>query len=384
MAGRKLFVLGAGCSGLAFAHAVADRLQADDELHIVDTRTNFTNDRTWCSWGIAEHPFAGLVKHRWSRCLLRAGGRDVVWSSEQYSYAILSGDDYYTAVLNRLSERPNVRFHLEETVRGVHCDGGGAQIDTDKGRHRADLVYDARGWDPDSAEARRNPPALLQHFHGCVVECEKEVFDPETAVLMDFDLPQDKGLCFMYLLPLSTRRALLEPTWMTKDGPFDDKVYRDAIKMYLKSKYDMMEYTVVHEETGCLPMDVRTAMTAEHCCIPLGIRGGLLKPSSGYGFAAMLRDAEAKAEAFALGKAPKIKPRSSFAHYMDKVFLSFMRRKPAEAPGVMLNLFERTQAEALARFLSDVPTTGDIFRVLWAMRDSPMPAEALHLLRTRK
>jgi lycopene beta-cyclase len=372
---RKILVLGAGCSGLAFAREAVQRLATGDELHILDSRRSFENDRTWCTWGVIPHAYEHLVKHKWSRCALRRDGREVVWSSRRYAYSMISSEDYYPEVLKEIEGRPNVHMHLGVKVSELHREGEGVRIESDSGPFSADVVYDARGWTPEDEN-----PALLQHFRGYFVECEKDVFDPHTAVLMDFNIPQGKGLCFMYILPFTRRKALLEPTWMTEAGPFAEDVYRETAFSYLNTKYNVQKPVLLHEESGCLPMDVRTGVEAGGPCIPLGIRGGLLKPSSGYGFAAMMKDAEAKAATLVSGDGARIKPRSNVQNTLDKIFLSFMKRKPAEVPGVMLKLFEKTPADALARFLSDVPKAQDTAAVLWALRKSPMAAEAAHLL----
>ena len=36
------------------------------------------------------------------------------------------------------------------------------------------------------------------------------MFDAETVTLMDFDVPQEQGLHFMYVLPFSANEALVD------------------------------------------------------------------------------------------------------------------------------------------------------------------------------
>jgi glycine/D-amino acid oxidase-like deaminating enzyme len=62
-------VLGAGCAGLSLACALLDA-GVGERIVLVDRRTAFANDRTWCFWDTrGDLPFA-----RWPPTAGRAGG----------------------------------------------------------------------------------------------------------------------------------------------------------------------------------------------------------------------------------------------------------------------------------------------------------------------
>ena len=56
---------------------------------------------------------------------------------------------------------------------------------------------------------------MLQHFLGLEVRSRHEIFDPDTAILMDYRVDQSRGMHFNYLLPLSATEALVESTLFT-------------------------------------------------------------------------------------------------------------------------------------------------------------------------
>ena len=64
----------------------------------------------------------------------------------------------------------------------------------------------------DSRPPRASRNAMLQHFLGQEIQVDKPVFDPSTAILMDFRVDQSKGMHFIYLLPYSPTEALVEST----------------------------------------------------------------------------------------------------------------------------------------------------------------------------
>jgi len=60
-------------------------------------------------------------------------------------------------------------------------------------------------------------PFLWQHFKGETIQFEKEVFETETARLMDFNVDQQKATAFMYVLPITKKKALVEYTVFLKN-----------------------------------------------------------------------------------------------------------------------------------------------------------------------
>src|SRR5690606_29518390 len=52
-----IVIVGAGLAGLSTAVHLLERGPADRHLTLVDPRTDFGRDRTWCSWALEPHPF---------------------------------------------------------------------------------------------------------------------------------------------------------------------------------------------------------------------------------------------------------------------------------------------------------------------------------------
>ena len=62
-----VLIVGAGCAGLSLAWHLVERGLGGRRLLLVDPRTEYGRDRTWCFWNVVEHPFEDLVTKRWSR-----------------------------------------------------------------------------------------------------------------------------------------------------------------------------------------------------------------------------------------------------------------------------------------------------------------------------
>ena len=86
----------------------------------------------------------------------------------------------------------------------------------------------------DSRPPRASRNAMLQHFLGQEIEVDRPVFDDSTAILMDFRVDQSHGMHFIYLLPFSPTRALVESTsFSTKI--LEEEFYIDSINQYLSN-----------------------------------------------------------------------------------------------------------------------------------------------------
>jgi lycopene beta-cyclase len=110
----------------------------------------------------------------------------------------------------------------------------------------------------------------------------------------------------------------------------------------------------------------------------LGTPGGAVKPSSGYAFLSIQRQAEAAAWALRQGRAPVLPPpRPALARWMDGVFLARLRRDPRSGPDLFRRLFERCPPEALLRFLGDRGRPEDYARVAASLPKLPMAGTAL-------
>ena len=118
----------------------------------------------------------------------------------------------------------------------------------------------------------------------------------------------------------------------------------------------------------------------------IGIRGGAARPSTGYAFLAIQRNASALTKRLTMWASdPTREPPEPPPHYsprsgwLDRVFLSHLVRRPERAPELFLSMFERVPPDVLARFLFDGGSLADDFRVMSALPFAPLVAETIRL-----
>ena len=368
MGSAPTVILGAGLSGLSLARALL-RKHPGGPIILVDRRTAWEHDRTWCFWDTPGIPDAALATARWTAW--RTIGHDgaAEQRSERHPYLHLPADRFYEASLDELSGVPNVELMTGTTVAGVDSGPGETLIvRTSRGDLDAGSVVDAMG---GRGPLLRDRPAgsveLSQRFLGLEVEVEHPVFEPSAATLMDFRLPGSPGGGrFMYVLPFSRTRALLEDTSI--GGPVVPAAERrSSIAAYL-DELGAGEVEVLRTERGSLPMTTFEFPAGQRPRLfAAGQAAGAARPSSGYAFARTQRHATALARSLVDGSpAPSaLGPRRRRA--LDTRFLRALEASPQSAAEWFTTLAQRTSGDVFARFMSDASSVGDEVRVMRAL-----------------
>ncbi len=80
-----VLILGGRCAGLSLAAALTEA-RSSLRVRILEPRSEYKRDRTWCFWNTAPHPFEACVTHRWNSWSISKGFRRVIRSSSQYAY----------------------------------------------------------------------------------------------------------------------------------------------------------------------------------------------------------------------------------------------------------------------------------------------------------
>ena len=129
---------------------------------------------------------------------------------------------------------------------------------------------------------------------------------------MDFDRDQKNETRFIYSLPFSSKRALIEYT-LFSETLISDKEYEHGIKEYL-NKRGINDYRVLEKEKGNIPM---TCFPFEKSntdkLIYIGTAGGWTKPSTGYTIKNTIEKTEELVSLIKSNKSlKKIKKRSRF------------------------------------------------------------------------
>ncbi len=368
-------IVGAGGAGLSLVLALERAARAagstPPSIAVIDPVQRQATDRTWCWW---TRPPSGpgsdllpLAHRTWSRMELRdRSGRAREYDLGDLRYVMLRSGDFYAeaeAALGRLGERGH---RITATVEQIGDGEDGVELLGDGLHLRARWVFDSR----PAAPVRPGATRLLQHFRGWTVRFDRPVLDPRLPTLMDFRPVQPgRGVAFGYCLPLDEQRALVEYTEFSRQrlAPAE---YDRALAGYLTDRWGV-GYTIEEQEDGVIPMtDAPFARRVGASVFRLGTAGGATRPSTGYTFAAIQRQAAAVAGLLIEGRTP-LPPRPYPARHLwlDAVLLRALDRGYVRGPELFTGLFEANPSERVVRFLDGESSLVDELAI---MRSSPM------------
>ena len=345
-------IAGGGCAGLQLAVGLAsDASLAPCRILIVDRAPKAGNDRTWCFWSQQPGPYSGLLCKTWNRLSVSAPGFDRTESIAPYSYGMLRSADFYAHVYAVLAQSPQVQFHYGEIGR-ISEEAGRGVIWVDGLRFEARYVFNSC-LSQEQLQPREGYAPFWQHFKGWWIRTEKAVFDPQTATLMDFRVPQADGLSFMYVLPLSASEALVEYT-VFSPTLLDDLQYDAALSGYLDKLLAGSDYAVVETEKGVIPMfPLQEARSATGAVVSIGSLGGAVKPTTGYAFMRIQSDTWEILDCLRRGKAPvRSAPAARFTWY-DSLLLYLLQHYKGMGLTIFSSLFRRNAYRLILRFLDE-------------------------------
>jgi len=343
-------ILGAGCAALSLA--ARSNAFSSHQFTIIDPETHVTDDHIWGFWAMPwlDH-VTSTTRKKWHNWRIVSPDLTLELSSKTHPYCALSRHKWLTHCRQRAKDAGVSIVHSLDHLNPTQ-------------------ILDSRPPKPPQG-------ALLQHFLGYEITSNNDVFKPDTAILMDFRCDQSRGVHFIYYLPFTQRRALVEstlfsPSLVTKD--FYDK----AIKDYLANHLNCTDYTIKRRERGVIPMAKLQQRDSD--LTGIGANGGAIRPSSGYAFSFIQKQIDQILNCAKPGKSLQVKtPHSRFELMMDQIFLRVIRRQPTLAPVIFTSLARYLNGDEFACFLSGKANIKIWLKVVFSMPTWPFLLSLLPL-----
>ncbi len=357
MTDLDLVVLGGGCAGLSLALRLAEQPGQCRRVAVLESRSHYTNDRSWCFWRLGPHRYDDLVKRSWSRVAVRSTSHTVQLACAQTPYQMLEASTFYDHARSAIAGSPCVKLQMGVSVAAPPRPvPGGWCVETSAGTLTAAQVIDTR----PPGIPRYGDSALWQSFVGQEVICDRPVFDPTRVELMDF-VPNAQGVvAFTYVLPLAADHALIETTL------FDPQPYAaDHLAGHQQRAVQRLcgdaQIRMLRTEAGILPMGMARATASRgrgHA--HAGLMSGAARPATGYAFQRIQGWADSCGAALRRGEAVfGHAPDPLLTRLMDRLFLDVLRSHPERGPELFTRLFGRVATSRVVRFLSDRATLMD-------------------------
>ncbi len=358
-----IILVGAGLASAIIAQRLSTVRDAPQVVIVESTDTPF-GEHTWSfhqtdvrTTSLAQ--IAPLIAHQWDGQSVRFIGHERHLPSGYYSLTSAS-------VSEAIGRLPNVTVCTNTEVTALSA----AEVTiANGGRQEASCVIDCRGYRPSSSMVLG-----YQKFVGLEVELS-EAHGLPHPIIMDATVDQLDGYRFVYLLPMSKTRALIEDTRYSERENLDDAQIEDDIQAYA-NRQGWNIANVVRRETGVLPIVLAHDFKRFWSELPqdvahAGLRAGLFHPTTGYSLPDAVHVADLVAENWPIGSAALAQTirghaarqhkRQGFYRLLNRML--FIAAEP-DRRHLVLERFYTLPTPLIERFYAGRTTTTDMFRIL--------------------
>jgi lycopene beta-cyclase len=372
-------IAGAGCAGLSLAvHMIQSEMFKDKRILIIDKENKQKNDRTWCFWEKEPGLFESIVHQQWEKTWFHGEKFSHLLELSPYKYKLIKGIDFYIYCFNLIKQHSNFEIRTGD-IKEIKSEEGKSWVQLTDDKVFAEYIFNSIVF--QQPVLKKNEYYLLQHFKGWIIETEKPVFNPSEATLMDFRVSQQYGTTFVYVMPFSPTKALVEYTLFT-EKLLEPLQYDEGLRNYISSFLKVDLYKVTEEEFGIIPMTNYRFPSAEKGIINIGTAGGQTKASSGYTFRFIQKHSARIVENLIKRKNPFIAlpggPKK-FRFY-DSTLLHILKHKQLPGDKIFTQLFKKNKPQQVLRFLDNESSLGDELKIISSLPTWPFLKAAIKQL----
>jgi len=272
---------------------------------------------------------------------------------DEYQYKLIRSADFYQFIYDAISRKNNINI-LIDSVLSIEKDiNNRPKVKTIQGVFKASqIVFDSYS-------------QMLQHFKGWVIETDEPSFDETKPTMFDFNVEQNDECRFVYVLPYSKTKALVEYT-IFSDNLLEDSVYDNELKDYITHQLKIAHYRIEEVEKGVIPMsDEPCIQIPDHGIVRIGTSGGYVKASTGYSFTRtqrilrnLVRDLErAKGNFDSFEKEKKAWRKGTYIPnwkaLLDSILLDVMLKNRHSSKDIFTCLFSKNRPAQILKFLDE-------------------------------
>lgn len=355
-------IIGNGLAGLQLALELSkDPFFETYQIGLIDPSHKDTNDKTWSFWEQGEGKWDAIVEKVWHTANFESNEVSLELPLQEYDYKSIRSIDFYNYAKKQLASKANFTFLLE-TVLSIE-EKETLKIIGENQNYTAKHVFDSR-IPAEFYTQKSNYTLVQQHFKGWIIETETPCFKPEAFTMMDYRFQYKDSTSFIYVLPFSETKALIEYTFFT---PFivEQQVYEDAIKAYILKEYSLSNYQILETEVGNIPMtDFPFWNYHTKNVTKIGTGGGWVKGSTGYSFKHTEKNVSKLIENIKSGKSPSNGLfRKKFKFY-DQIFLKVLHDENEKGVWIFERFYSKNSIRTMFRFLDEETTFSEDLAIM--------------------
>jgi lycopene beta-cyclase len=369
-------ITGAGCAGLSLlVHMIESGKLSDKKILLVDKVKKNKNDRTWCFWEKGSGLFESIVHKQWPQIWFHGTGFSKLFDIAPYKYKMLRGIDFYDYCFDKIKTQKNIDIIYGAVEELKSRDETFIKLNGQK--ITAQYIFNSILF--EKPQLKKNEYYLLQHFKGQIIETVNPIFDINAATFMDFRIHQQYGTSFVYVMPFTDTKALVEYTLFTRDL-LQLKQYDDELKSYVNKFLQTNSYTITDEEFGIIPMTNHKFPAHTNNIIYIGTAGGQTKASSGYTFRFIQKHAAAITEQLIKKNNPFVNGSSKRFGFYDSVLLNILNSNKLPGDQIFTHMFKKNKPQQVLRFLDNETALAEEIKIFSTLPTLPFLKSALKQL----
>ena len=356
-----LIVIGAGLSSLMFLNQYIKKFNSQSIL-LLEQKKTIKQDQTFCIWegpGLQNvtNNFKLKPKRIWKKIVIKDSEEEVIKDISPYKYVCFDGKEVLEKLLKDCKGKITVINNKK--VNTIIYKNSMHEIKTRDQNYFGKLIIDSR---INFKEHEVKSSFVKQAFIGHEIVVKTDTWNKNEVQLMAFKKNKNE-IEFTYLLPFSSKRALIETTVFSSSPSFRDIEVRHQA---LLKKYG--QYSIQRKEKAIIPMAIISPDDLRGV-LKIGTSAGMVRASSGY---SMRRIAnwvlKLNYSEISIDNLPQYKYQPSpLLNWLDKIFLNVIYNFPEKGPYLFVTLFSKADTSALIRFLSDDASKFDLINILASM-----------------
>ena len=361
---------------------IASPQLAQKKILLVDRERKIRNDRTWCFWETENGFFESLVHKKWDQLSFYGASMQHELDIAPYQYKMIRGIDFYNHCLKKIEAHANIdqvvgevkSFLIAPDEITIHFDDRSLSCS-------ASAVFNSfyKPSDPSHGELH-----LLQHLKGWIAQTPGMRFNADKAILMDFRVTQENGTSFMYFIPITPQKALVEFT-VFSPRTLADRQYEIELRNYMTQFLNIDHFDILEEEFGIIPMTNATFPFYHNGVYNIGTAGGQIKASTGYTFQFVQKQSSQIINCLETGNSlESLSFTPNRFRFYDSVLLQLLVSKNLEGREIFTRLFARNKASTVFKFLDNETSLQEELRLISTLQTLPFLKAAWQLWRAKR
>jgi len=348
-----IIIIGAGVSGMILANELLSR--TNKKVLIIEKREEFSYDKNLCFWSKPKNLVTDIANNKWDKIAVYFNGEKKICESNDIKYLRLNSKTFFKFFINKFKRNKKISLKMNCSLKKIKYSANKIIVETTKGIYKSDIVFDSSLNKKDLKRVK-----LFQHFKGIEIKTSKPVFKKNEVILMDI---QDKRdiFNFIYLLPFSKNRALVESTYFSSEI-YDKEIYMRDIKKYIHEKFKINRFHCKYEEFGIIPMGKIVRNNSKNI-FKIGVAGNWNRLSTGYSLQNAFIYSKQIVDQILNNNPPRIKEKY-LLNFLDNIFCNFVLTQPHNVKKFFKSFFFKNKLIDIVNFLNSTSNLVNIIRII--------------------